>query len=99
MLRHKSTAAIFPLALVLAVGVERVATSLLGTFPGEPVVWMISGEFRRMLRPISELLTTLSGGSLTLQAVLIAACTFAIWMALTTRIGRPASSRRRGVAS
>ena len=85
MLRHRSTAAIFPIVMLLALVVERMATWLLGTFPGERAVWMISGELRKILRPASDALTALSGGSLALQAMLIAIFLVAVWGALSTK--------------
>ena len=85
MLRHRSTAAIFPIAMLLALAAERLATWLLGVFPGEWAVWMISGELRKILRPASDALTALSGDSPALQAALIALCLVAVWGVLATR--------------
>ena len=75
----------FSALILLVLAGERAATFLLGTYPASPVMWRIWLELRPLATMFWQQVDLYLGGSMVLDAAILAAASVVCWMACRTR--------------
>jgi hypothetical protein len=75
----------FPALILLILAGERAATFLLGTYPASPAMWRIWLELRPLATMFWQQVDLYMGGSMLLDAAILAAASVVCWMACRTR--------------
>ncbi|TGQ66102.1 hypothetical protein EN829_022575 [Mesorhizobium sp. M00.F.Ca.ET.186.01.1.1] len=75
----------FPAFVLLALTAERVATVLLGTYPASPAMWFVWLELRPLATMFWQQVDLYLGGTMAVDAAILAAAAIIFWMACRTR--------------
>lgn len=75
----------FPAFILMILAAERMATMLLGTFPASPAMWRIWLELRPLSAMFWQQVDLYLGGSMALDAAILAAVAMVCWSACRMR--------------
>ncbi|AZO41660.1 MULTISPECIES: hypothetical protein [Mesorhizobium] len=75
----------FPFLILSILAGERVATFLLGTYPASPTAWWIWLELRPLSTMLWQQVNLWLGGSMAVDAAILAAVSIVCWMACHTK--------------
>ncbi|MER9584894.1 hypothetical protein [Mesorhizobium sp. M0276] len=75
----------FPFLILAILAGERMATFLLGAYPASPTAWWIWLELRPLATMLWQQVDFNLGGSMALDAAILAAASIVCWMACNTR--------------
>ena len=75
----------FPFLILAILAGERMATFLLGTYPASPTAWWIWLELRPLSAMLWQQVDVYLGGSMAVDAAILAAASIVCWIATQTR--------------
>ncbi|MER8411586.1 hypothetical protein [Mesorhizobium sp. M1342] len=75
----------FPFLILAVLAGERVATLLLGTYPASPTAWWLWLELRPLSTVLWQQVDVWLGGSMAVDAVILAAAAIVCWVACHTK--------------
>ncbi|MER9938820.1 hypothetical protein [Mesorhizobium sp. M0088] len=75
----------FPFLILALLAGERVATLLLGTYPASPTAWWLWLELRPLSTVLWQQVDVWLGGSMAVDAVILAAAAIVCWVACHTK--------------
>ncbi|MER8588916.1 hypothetical protein NKH19_27525 [Mesorhizobium sp. M1338] len=75
----------FPFLILAILAGERMATFLLGTYPASPAAWWIWLELRPLSTMLWQQVDVYLGGSMALDAAILAGASIVCWMACNTK--------------